>query len=312
MKFKKAMSVASLVFASTVVLAACGGNEDKKDSSSESSAASSEVAKDSSSKEETKEMKQVAGGELKDGTYKLVEKDYDDKGWKVEFAMTVKDGKITESDYNYINEKGDKKSDDKEYQKAMEAKTKTGPAMFIPELNEALVASQNAADVEVVSGATHSSEAFRNYAQQLVQAAQAGNQETIEIANTADLQDGTYSLATKNASNGWTETFEMTVEGGKITKSNYDGTNDKGEIKSENKEYQEMMKKTAGVGPADFFPTLNKALVEKQDAGAVEVVSGATHSSEAFKLWAAQLINAAQKGDTTKIEVDNIVMEEVK
>ena len=311
MEFKKVMTIGSLVLASTFVLAACGGGNDTKKDSSDSK--TSEVAKDSS-KEESKEMVKTAGGELKDGTYTLEEKNFDDKGWKVNFSMTVKDGKITKSDYDYLDKDGKKKSEDKAYQKAMSEKTKEkiGPADYIPALNEELVKAQDAASVDVVSGATHSSEAFRNYAQQLVQAAQAGKTDKIEIDNNADLKDGTYSLETKNASNGWTETFEMVVADGKITESKYDGTNDKGELKSENKEYQENMSKIAKVGPADYFPALNKGLVEKQNPGEVEVVSGATHSSESFKLWAAQLINAAEKGSQDKIVVDNIVMSEKK
>ena len=51
--------------------------------------------------------------------------------------------------------------------------------------------------IEVVSGATHSFDSFQNYAQQLIQAAQAGNTDTIEIDNGADLKDGTYSLEEK-------------------------------------------------------------------------------------------------------------------
>ncbi|MGY0382443.1 extracellular electron transfer flavoprotein PplA, partial [Lacticaseibacillus paracasei] len=39
----------------------------------------------------------------------------------------------------------------------------------------------------------------------------------------------------------------------------------------------------------------------------VDVVSGATHSSDTFILYADQLVNAAQNGNTNKIEVDNIV-----
>lgn len=124
--------------ASTFVLAACGGGNDTKKDSSDSK--TSEVAKDSS-KEESKEMVKTAGGELKDGTYTLEEKNFDDKGWKVNFSMTVKDGKITKSDYDYLDKDGKKKSEDKAYQKAMSEKTKEkiGPADYIPALNEELV-----------------------------------------------------------------------------------------------------------------------------------------------------------------------------
>ena len=37
--------------------------------------------------------------------------------------MTVKDGKIAESNYNYVNKDGQLKTDDEEYQKMMSEKT---------------------------------------------------------------------------------------------------------------------------------------------------------------------------------------------
>ena len=77
------------------------------------------------------------------------------------------------------------------------------PEKYIPELNDQFLKAQSASGVEVVTGATHSSESFQNYAQQLIQAAQAGNTDTIEIDNGADLKDGTYKLEEKNYSNGY-------------------------------------------------------------------------------------------------------------
>ena len=74
------------------MLAACGGN-DKKDTASSSTASSSSVAKSSSSKEEAKETKKVAGADLKDGTYKLEEKNYE-HGYRTVFSITVKDAKL--------------------------------------------------------------------------------------------------------------------------------------------------------------------------------------------------------------------------
>ena len=70
------------------------------------------------------------------------------------------------------------------------------------------------------------------------------------------------------------------------------------------------MVEKAGVGPADYFPALNNQLVEKQDPDAVEVVTGATGSSDTFKKYAPVLVEAAEAGDTTLIEVDNVVEEE--
>lgn len=178
MEIKKGFKLASVIFASTLVLAACGNDDAKEEESSEvvsSEVMSSEVM-----------SSEVAAGELKDGSYKLEEKNLDKNGWKVDFTLTVKDGEITESNYDYLNKDGKLKSEDAGYQEAMKEKVGTGPADYIPALNEELVAKGDPAEVEVVTGATHSSESFKTYAQQLVDAAKEGKTDTIEVDNKVE------------------------------------------------------------------------------------------------------------------------------
>ncbi|HJA89867.1 MAG TPA: FMN-binding protein [Candidatus Jeotgalibaca merdavium] len=170
MALNKKFSALTLTFASTLLLAACGGNDtDTTEASSE--AVSSEVA-----------SSEAATG-LQDGTYTLVEKNFDDNGWKVNFTIEVANGEITTSDFDYVNEAGEKKSENDDYQAMMAEKTGVGPQDFIPELNGQLVETQDPSSVEVVSGATSSSEGFVKYAEELVAAAEAGNTDTIEIDN---------------------------------------------------------------------------------------------------------------------------------
>ncbi|MBU5365668.1 FMN-binding protein [Enterococcus devriesei] len=296
MKMKKIVSGFAVVAFSTLALAACGGSNDKE-AASNSSTSSSEAAKPA---------EKEAGGDLKDGSYKLEEKNYD-HGYRVVFDMTVKDGKITKSNYDYLNEDGKSKQKDADYEKSMKEKTKTGPKEYIPALNKSLEETQNPDAVEVVTGATHSSENFKNYSQQLVQAAQAGDTKTIEIDNGAAMKDGTYKLEEKNYSNGYRTIFSMTVAGGKITESNFDMVDKDGKSKKDDADYEKNMKAKSGVGPKEYIEQLNKGLVEKGAPADVEVVTGATHSSHAFQTYAAQLVNAAEKGNTNTIQVDNIV-----
>ena len=303
-KFVKGFAAIALF---SLVLAGCGA--DKKDNTTNSpSAASSETKK---STESSAPAKKVAGGDLKDGTYKLEEKN-EKNGYRAVFEMTVKDGKITESKYDNINADNKSKTEDTKYEESMKAKSGVGPKEYIKQLNDSFVKAQSASGVEVVTGATHSSESFQNYAQQLIQAAQAGNTDTIEIDNGATLKDGTYSLKEKNDSNGYHTTFSMTVKDGKVTESNYDNVNADGKSKKDDTEYESKMKDVAGVGPKEYIETLNKEFVkamgeEDGSPAGVEVVTGATHSTHSFINYAQQLVNAAEKGDTTEIVVDNIV-----
>ena len=303
-KFVKGFAAIALF---SLVLAGCGA--DKKDNTTNSSSAASSETKKST--ESSAPAKKVAGGDLKDGTYKLEEKN-EKNGYRAVFEMTVKDGKITESKYDNINADGKSKTEDTKYEESMKAKSGVGPKEYIKQLNDSFVKAQSASGVEVVTGATHSSESFQNYAQQLIQAAQAGNTDTIEIDNGATLKDGTYSLKEKNDSNGYHTTFSMTVKDGKVTESYYDNVNADGKSKKDDTEYESKMKDVAGVGPKEYIETLNKEFVkamgeEDGSPAGVEVVTGATHSTHSFINYAQQLVNAAEKGDTTEIVVDNIV-----
>ncbi len=303
-KFVKGFAAIALF---SLVLAGCGA--DKKDNTTNSSSAASSETKKST--ESSAPAKKVAGGDLKDGMYKLEEKN-EKNGYRAVFEMTVKDGKITESKYDNINADGKSKTEDTKYEESMKAKSGVGPKEYIKQLNDSFVKAQSASGVEVVTGATHSSESFQNYAQQLIQAAQAGNTDTIEIDNGAALKDGTYSLKEKNDSNGYHTTFSMTVKDGKVTESNYDNVNADGKSKKDDTEYESKMKDVTGVGPKEYIETLNKEFVkamgeEDGSPAGVEVVTGATHSTHSFINYAQQLVNAAEKGDTTEIVVDNIV-----
>ena len=307
MKVNKFVKGFAAIALSSLVLAACGA--DKKDNTTNSSSAASSETKKST--ESSAPAKKVAGGDLKDGTYKLEEKN-EKNGYRAVFEMTVKDGKITESKYDNINADGKSKTEDTKYEESMKAKSGVGPKEYIKQLNDSFVKAQSASGVEVVTGATHSSESFQNDAQQLIQAAQAGNTDTIEIDNGAALKDGTYSLKEKNDSNGYHTTFSMTVKDGKVTESNYDNVNADGKSKKDDTEYESKMKDVAGVGPKEYIETLNKEFVkamgeEDGSPAGVEVVTGATHSTHSFINYAQQLVNAAEKGDTTEIVVDNIV-----
>ncbi len=299
MKLKKVAMGLTVVVASSMLLVACGNDNssDKK---------SSEEPKQT----ETKKTEAKTDGTMTDGTYKLEEKNYDDKGWKAFASIEVKDGKITKANYDYKNKDGELKSEDADYEKAMKDKVGTGPQEYLKQLSDSLVKSQSASGVDVVTGATHSSETFINYANQLIQAAQKADTTTISINNGAELQDGKYNLEEQNYSHGYRAVFAMEVKDGKIVTSDYNYVNEDGQKKTDDADYEKNMKAKSGTGPQEYIPALNKSLVDKQSPAEVDTVSGATSSSNQFRIYAAQLENAAQNGDTDTIKVYNKVEEE--
>ncbi|MFC6170550.1 extracellular electron transfer flavoprotein PplA [Loigolactobacillus jiayinensis] len=302
MKLGKFVTSLSVVAMSALTLAAAMPVQ-AADSSS-SSAESSSVT----------QQKVTAGKTMKAGTYKLEEKNYS-HGYKVKMSMTVdKDGKVTATTYDYVDKDGNSKTKDADYEKSMKAKSGVGPAEYIPELNKSF--TTNGSDTEaiaVVSGATESSNDFKNYAQQLVQAAQAGKTKTIVINNGKKMKTGTYKLAEQNYSHGYRMTMAITVnKKGKVTKSNMDYVNKNGKSKTKDAAYEKQMKAKSGVGPKEYIPDLNKDLKGKSATTYqnVKVVSGATETSNTFKLYSAQLVNAAQNGSKGAIKVNNYVYAE--
>ena len=101
----------------------------------------------------------------KDGTYRS-ESQVDDRGWKSTIEIEVEEGKIVNVDYEEVNEEGLKKSEDEEYAETMKSTSGVSPAEAYEQLEEALVKSQNPEDVDAVSGATTSSETFKELAKE--------------------------------------------------------------------------------------------------------------------------------------------------
>lgn len=312
MKTKKIVTGLTMLALSTIALGAC--TADKNDDTKASSTASSSMTSSStstSSSTASSTTEEAKGMDLKDGTYTLKEKN-DSNGYHAEFKIVVKDGKITESDMDYLDKDGKSKKDDTEYNEKMTAKSGIGPKEYLEQFNSALVSKQDPSSIDVVTGATHSFHDFQNYAQQLIQAARIGDTDTIEIDNGAPLKDGTYSLKEKNDSNGYHADFSIVVKDGKITESKFDYVDKDGKSKKDDEEYNKNMKAKSGIGPKEYIEKFNEELVaemgkEDGNPGNIDVVTGATHSFHSFVLYAEQLINAAQKGDTKTIEVDNYV-----
>ncbi|MCT8978615.1 FMN-binding protein [Clostridium sp. CX1] len=119
--------------------------------------------------------KEASTDALKDGKYKAEASDFDDKGWKPFVEMEVNGGKIATVKFDYTNKDGKFKSEDAEYNKNMEAKVKTGPAKYTKQLSEDLVAKQDPAKVDTVTGATHSTDNFKKLSTQLVDNAKKGD-----------------------------------------------------------------------------------------------------------------------------------------
>ena len=119
------------------------------------------------------------------------------------------------------------------------------------------------------------------------------------------LKDGSYRAEYNTADQrGWKAFVETTVEGGQITAATFDYANEEGALKSADEAYNTSMKEKAGTSPAEFGPALAESLVASQDPAKVDVVTGATHSTEDFKTLATALMANMQEGNTEVVVVE--------
>lgn len=116
-------------------------------------------------------------------------------------------------------------------------------------------------------------------------------------SNSSKLNDGEYSVETAKADDhGYKAKLNIKVADGKITEAKYNEFNvETNAIKRDDKDYNEKMTGVSGIGPADYEPKLEKALIEKQSSD-IDTITGATSSSNQFKKLAEQVLKNAEEG----------------
>lgn len=157
--------VLGVVLLSGILLSGCSGDTGTKD-----------ISKDTTSDVAT---------ELKDGKYKLEEKNYSNN-YRYVLELEVKNGEISDVEFDSIDKDGNSKREDAEYIEIMKDKSGTSPDIFLDELEDSLEESKDPDKVDTVTGATHTTDSFKEYAKQLINNAKKGNSETIIIDNKVD------------------------------------------------------------------------------------------------------------------------------
>lgn len=106
----------------------------------------------------------------------------------------------------------------------------------------------------------------------------------------AGFADGTHTAEGEMDDHGWKPAIEIVVEDGEITSVDYNEYNEADEPKSEDEEYSDSMEGVSGVRPADAYEQLESGLMSSQDVDQVDVVAGATSSTETFKALANEAL----------------------
>ncbi len=124
---------------------------------------------------ETSQENTEASTDLKDGTYEVETKDFDENGGKAKVSVKVEDGKIAEAKYNEFTEKGNKREDEG-YNKMMTEKAGTSPSKYEIEIEKQIMDAQSA-EIDGVTGATGSSEKAKTLFAKALENAAAGKTE---------------------------------------------------------------------------------------------------------------------------------------
>jgi len=127
-------------------------------------------------------------------------------------------------------------------------------------------------------------------------------------ASETNYKDGKYSAEMSQAfadenGHGWQSFMTATVKDGVVMDVNYDSKSGD-QLKSETTAETYPMTPH----PTEWIPQLNENLNKAKTVKEVEAVSGATHASEEAKALYAAILNAAEKGDTTTVIVDDTTL----
>ena len=232
--------------------------------------------------EKSAEAAAAATGNYKDGTYQGAAQGY---GGMIEVEVTIKDGKISAIDIT--------------------AASGETPSFFsrAKTLTNTIIEKQSA-DVDVVSGATYSSNGIINAVKSALEKAKSGDTSKDSVSggglgggaaaggggstSAAAFTDGTYTDGTYTGSaKGWggTITVKVTISGGKIASVD--------------------IVSAAGETAAYFnkAKALTATVVAKQTPN-VDTVSGATYSSNGILNAIKAALNKAQTGNKTNDPID--------
>ena len=241
--------------------------------------------------------------ELKDGTYEAKAEAADNNGFTDVVTLTVKDGKITEINWEAVGADGSTKSvlsENGEYVMTEDGLTWKEQAEA---LAKAVVENQSLSflnldeqgKTDAVSGVSISIGGFTALAEKCLK-------EAAGITQTLELKDGTYEAKAEAAdNNGFIDQVTMTVADGKITEVNWEAVGEDGSKKSVLSENGEYVMTEDGLTWKEQAEALANALIENQsldflqvnEQGKTDAVSGVSISVGGFISLAEKCMNEA-------------------
>ena len=126
---------------------------------------------------------------MNDGYYTAEARYYDDHGWKEVVTIYVMNDTIVTVEYNAYNPSGFIKSWDMRYMRQMNEINGTYPNEYTRLYADMLQTSQSPAEVDVISGATHSYYSFVRLSQAAIEQALAGDRQVAFVTIPAPIAE---------------------------------------------------------------------------------------------------------------------------
>ncbi|AGB41898.1 major membrane immunogen, membrane-anchored lipoprotein [Halobacteroides halobius DSM 5150] len=273
----------SLVILLTISIVGCSGGQETTNTTAQDKKVEKKVKKEAKPKEKvTKKEVSNAVTNLKDGKY-LVKYNVSSHGNFPMAYMKVEDGRIASFEYNeYLAQSGEVKKDSNYDYKTPQV---------VDNLNKQFRAKKDLAkvDFDVMSGATHTKNNFKQAVKDLMAKAKAGK------TYTPKYEDGVYKIKAKQASHGWLPQLRLVVKYGTIVGVDYDAiaTKDDGKIDKGDEKTVKNYKYDKAPKAMKLF---EKQIINKNGVQNInyDVVSGATHTKDRIVKFAGKLLQKSQ------------------
>ncbi|MDD2954925.1 MAG: FMN-binding protein [Oscillospiraceae bacterium] len=238
-----------------------------------------------------------------DGTYEVEMPEYDN-GWKEYLIVAVRDGEVSAVEFDAKNEAGELRSADEEYKNSMTAAgSETWPEDYSARLEENYLKAGSTDEMEMVAGATTSSQNFKKLMRRAMNNAKNG---VTGLQTAPEYEDGKYRAEMAKEDQGWKEFVEITIQDGKIAEVVFDVVDADGNYKSADEEYKKKMAEGGSeTWPEKFYAEILAEYQAKNYlAKDMELVAGATVSSENFQMLAPAALQRAKLGDSAVMTVE--------
>ena len=120
-----------------------------------------------------------------------------------------------------------------------------------------------------------------------------------------EIQDGTYRAEYADYDqHGYKDYVVITFEDGAVASIEADGVAEDGSLKSASAEYREKMESVQGTYPEKYYKDLINQYLENPSADSIDIVAGATSTSNSFITLLKALEKNVRTGDTKTVVVN--------